>query len=159
MKIRKAKPEEWKDIQRLNKQIFDYELKIVPSSNCDFPNTQEAIDYFKLAANEKNDHVAFIYELNQRVVGYAISKIIPASELTHRLGVKLGQLHTLCVDKEHRYGGIGKQLIEESKKWALLKGASHFKIVAYADNAPARHLYKKCGFTEFEVGYELKLTE
>jgi ribosomal protein S18 acetylase RimI-like enzyme len=158
MNIRPAKSEEWKSIQHLNWQIFEYELKIEPSSNPEFPYTEEAVNYFKKAVEGRDGHVAFVCEDGGVVVGYAIGKLIPDQELTHRVGIKLAQLHTLAVDRNHRGGGIGKKLIAAVRKWAIENGANRLKIVAYAGNQVARGLYRAAGFHEFEVGYELDLS-
>lgn len=154
MMIRQAKPADWKRIQELNRQIFEYELEVEPSSNLEFPYTVEAVTYFKKAAEGLDNHIAFVCETEGDIVGYAIAKLISPADLTHRVGIRLAQVHTLGVDKAFRGQGIGKQLIATSRQWAIDNGANRLKIVAYAGNEVARSLYRRVGFREFEVGYE-----
>ena len=159
MTIRIATEVDWKAIQALNLQIFEYELQFEPSSNLAFPYTAEAVDYFNTAAAGRKNHVAFVYEERDEVIGYAIVKLIPPEDLAHRVGIRLAQLHTFGVDKAHRGVGIGKQLIAAARKWALANGANRLKVVAYAGNVVARSLYRSVGFHEFEVGYEMEIAK
>ena len=159
MIIRQAILEDWPKIQHLNWQIFEYELQVEPRSNLAFPYTDEAVNYFKKAAEGRDNHIAFVCEKDGVVVGYAIGKLIPAQELTHRVGITLAQVHTLGVDKAHRGQGIGKQLIATVREWAVANGANRLKIVAYAGNEIARSLYRRVGFHETEVGYEQEIAK
>lgn len=158
MTIRRADPNDWEDIQRLNREIFDYELaNCEPSSNVEYPYQEAGIEYFKQAVNNENGYTAFLYEQDQEIVGYMILKVIPDQELAHRNDISLVQLHTISVSESHRGKGIGTQLINKSKEWARECGANRLKVVAYAKNDYARALYRKCGFEEFEIGYEVKI--
>jgi len=159
MHIRQAIPSDWKRIQDLNRQIFEYELQVEPTSNLEFPYTDEAVSYFKRAAEARDSHAAFVCEDNSDVIGYAIVKLIPPQELTHRVGVRLAQVHTLSVDKAYRGQGIGKRLVAAAREWAIHHGANRMKIVAYAGNDVARGLYRSLGFREFEVAYELEIAK
>lgn len=47
----------------------------------------------------------------------------------------------------YRGKGIGTRLFAELDGWAKRKGISRLELTVVADNAPARHLYKKCGFS------------
>ena len=159
MTIRRGRPEDWEAIQALNLQIFEAELLVEPSSNLSFPDSDEAIAYFQKAAQGQDDHISFVSEHDDVVVGYAIVKLIPAKEMTHRVGISQAQLHTLGVDKAHRGRGIGKQLIAAAREWAIAQGANRLKVVAYAGNEGARKLYRSVGFRELEVVHEMKLGE
>jgi GNAT superfamily N-acetyltransferase len=159
MTIRQAAQDDWKSIQNLNRQIFDYEINIEPSSNLEFPYTPEAVSYFRKACEGLDNHIAFVCEKDGAVVGYAIAKLIPAQDLTHRVGIRLAQVHTLGVDKAYRRMGIGRQLIATCRDWAVGNGANRLKIVAYAGNEVARSLYSSMDFHEFEVGYEMDIAK
>ena len=157
--IRKATLEDWKSIQGLNLQIFEFELETCePTSNLEYPFSEEGIEYFKKAASNEDGYSAIVADLSGQVVAYAILKEIPESELTHRIGVKQIQLHTLSVDKRHRDRGLGKQVLNQAIEIAKEKGANRLKVVAYAPNERARHLYRSSGFSELEVVHELNLS-
>ncbi len=157
MSIRPARPDDWTRIQALNRQIFEHELQTEPSSNAAFPDTAEAIDYFQKASAGSAPYAAFVCEVEGHVIGYAIGKLIPAAELSHRVGIKQAQLHTLGVDRLHRRKGIGKQLVAACRQWAVANGANRLKVVAYAGNKEARSLYREAGFRELEVVHEIQI--
>jgi len=153
-----ARPDEWRTIQALNLQIFEFELETCePTSNLAYPFSPEGEEYFMKAAEQRDDHAAIVAELDGVVVGYAIVKTIPPSDLTHRVGVIQYQLHTLSVDKSHRDKGIGAVLVDAAKAFAKKRGANRIKVTAYAPNERAAHLYKKKGFIELEITYEATL--
>jgi ribosomal protein S18 acetylase RimI-like enzyme len=153
-----AKPEEWQVIQALNLQIFEFELEnCEPTSNLEYPFSKEGVEYFQKAVQQKDNYSAIVAEVDEVVVGYAIVKKIPDVDLTHRVGVVQYQLHTLSVDKNHRDKGIGGELVKAAMAFAKQRGANRIKVVAYAGNDRAEHLYKKNGFAELETTYEAKL--
>jgi len=155
---RLARPDEWKTLQALNLQIFEFELEnCEATSNLQYPFSPEGEQYFQKAAQQQDNYAAIVAEQEGVVVGYAIVKRIPASDLTHRVGVTQYQLHTLSVEKSHRDKGIGGELVDAAKAFAKGQGANRLKVVAYALNARADHLYKKKGFAELEITYETTL--
>jgi ribosomal protein S18 acetylase RimI-like enzyme len=156
--IRFARPAEWPQLQRLNLQIFEFELEhCEPTSNLDYPFSEEGIQYFQRAAEQRDGYVAFVAELDNAIVGYAIVRKIPDADLTHRVGVSQYQLHTLSVDRAHRDKGIGGELVDAAKAYAQEMGANRIKVVAYKGNDRAEHLYLKKGFSRLETTYEAKL--
>jgi ribosomal protein S18 acetylase RimI-like enzyme len=153
-----ARPDEWQKIQALNLQIFEFELEhCEPTSHLAYPFSPEGEAYFKQAAQQDDNLVAFVAEVGNEVVGYAIVKKIPAEDLTHRVGVVQYQLHTLSVDRTYRDKGIGGELIDAAKAYAKQRGANRMKVIAYQGNDRAEYLYKKKGFAELEITYEAKL--
>jgi ribosomal protein S18 acetylase RimI-like enzyme len=63
----------------------------------------------------------------------------------------------LSVDKPQRDRGVGGHLVAAAKAYAKEQGANRIKVVAYAGNDRAEHLYSKHGFTTLETTYEAKL--
>ena len=153
-----AESKDWKRIQSLNLQIFEYELECCePTSNLEYPFSLEGIKYFRTAAAQEDGHHGIIAEVEGEIVGYAILKEIAQEDLTHRVDVKQIQLHTLSVDESFRDKGIGSELVDFCVKFSGELGFNRMKVVAYAPNDRARHLYRKKGFSELEVTYELEL--
>lgn len=123
----------------------------------EYPFSPEGIAYFQKAASQSDGYYAFVAEVDSKVVGYVILKEIPDEDLTHRVGVKQMQLHTLSVDDSFRGRGIGGLLVDRSVDFAKSEGFNRMKVVAYAPNDRARHLYRKKGFSELEVTHEINL--
>ena len=158
LQIRLAKADEWKALQALNLEIFEFELEnCEPTSNLDYPFSPEGEQYFKSAALQQDPYFAIVAVLDGNIVGYAIIKRIAASDLLHRVGVVQFQLHTLSVEKAHRNKGIGSELVDAAKAFAKERGANRLKVAAYARNKRADHVYKERGFVELEVIYEVTL--
>ena len=158
MAIRDAVPEDFEDVQRLNRQIFEYEFEnCEPTSNIEYPFQDAGISFISDIVNAANTHSGLVYEKDGKVVGYVSLRDVAPEFMVHRNNIKLVQLQTLCVDKDYRGQGIGRQLVEAAKIRAKQMGANRLKVVAYAKNDIARIFYKEMGFDEFEIAHELGL--
>lgn len=58
------------------------------------------------------------------------------------------ELDALGVVDGHRRRGIAMALMEGGERWARDSGAMRVCLTVKEDNAPARRLYEKCGFSE-----------
>jgi ribosomal protein S18 acetylase RimI-like enzyme len=157
--IRKAKSEEWKDIQRLNREIFDFEITLEPTWNIDYPDTDKAIQYFKDACNHQNYVSAYVYVEDKEIQAYGILRQIKPFDNLHRSDVIQYQICTLCVSTKKREQGIGRKLVHHLMDEAKKEGATHIKVSALPKNERALYLYKDCGFEDFEFVLEAKLKE
>jgi GNAT superfamily N-acetyltransferase len=158
MPIRIAVPDDLDIIQKLNRQIFEYEhAHCDPHVNLDYPYQEAGIAYFKKCLEQEDGNAALIYEENGEALGYASVRLVDDKDVSHRVGIKLAQLQTLCVAEGCRGSGIGKQLVGASKAWAKERGANMLKVAALAKNDYARAFYKTCGFEELEVHHEIKI--
>lgn len=59
-----------------------------------------------------------------------------------------GTVHFLCVDKAHRGKGLAAKLMSYMMSQLTKMGSKYLKLVTRVNNAPARALYKKLGFSE-----------
>lgn len=76
------------------------------------------------------------------VVGYvAIHQPIPLPSHRHVL-----EINGLAVEPRHQGRGVGRLLVEESKKEARRRGARKLSLRVLAPNHSARRLYESCGF-------------
>ncbi|MEO1136703.1 MAG: GNAT family N-acetyltransferase [Pseudomonadota bacterium] len=158
LNIRDANPDDLEDIRELNRQIFEYEFEqCEKTSNVEYPDQHDGTKYYLQLVYRLDGFVAFVAEIHGKVVGYAGVRLVPDTELTHRNNVKLAQLHTLSVDKEFRNKGIGRALIDRSVAFAQKSGANRMRVIAYALNDRARHLYRAVGFTESEIVHEMPI--
>jgi len=158
MGVRATVPSDFDAIQELNRQISEYESENSCSTiNVEYSYLLEGIEYLKSVVNKTDGNHGFVYEEQEKIIGYASLRIIEDSNLTYRNDVKQVQLKNLCVDKAHRGKNIGHQLVDVSKKWAKGQGANNLKVVAMAKNINALRFYQDCGFEEFEITHEMKL--
>ncbi len=158
MSIREANPDDFKAIQSLNYQIFDYEFEHSSKTmNKEYPFLLTGIEYFKKIVNQTDGNYGLVFEVDDVVVGYASLRLIDDNDLQHRVGVQQVQLQTLCVDERCRGQNIGHELVKASKAWAKKQGANNLKVVAMAKNLRTRKFYQDCGFEEFEIIHEIML--
>lgn len=159
MSIILAQKKDLSDIQKLNQQIFDYEIKHCQPYgwNANYPYEKDGIEYLTKAIENRDNYIAFIYEENNQNIAYMILYDIPNKDSAYRNNIKLVQLHTLCVADGNRGRGVGKKMIEFAKQWAFEKGATHLRVGALTKNKRARAIYEKSGFEKLEVTYEMKI--
>jgi len=58
------------------------------------------------------------------------------------------EITELFVIDEFRRQGVGGRLLGFMESWLREKGVQHFHILTFKDNAPAKALYRSCGYAE-----------
>lgn len=66
-----------------------------------------------------------------------------------------GLIFDLYVQPQHRRRAIGSALVHAVLNQLKTQGAKRFRIVGLSGNMPALNLYRKLGFTDYEVTLEL----
>lgn len=156
--VRHARPEEWKIVRELNREIFDFEsAELEKTWNVHYPFSLKARSYYEDACSDRNGLNAFVCEFNGDIVGYGILKLHAFTDQQHRSNVVLFQIDTLSVTKKHRNHGYGYQLIEHMKAYSRENGGTHLSIGVLKGNDRAYHLYGKSGFSDYMVMMEMKL--
>lgn len=158
MSIRDAEPKDRDDIERLNQEIFNYEVENCdPTEDINFPQTDVGQNFFNDIVNKTNGHFGYVFDDNNIIKGYVSLRVVTEEEYNHRQGISLLQLQTLGIDENFRNQKIGSALVSHAKAVAKELGFSHLKVASLAKNTHARHLYKKCGFEELEIHHEIEL--
>ena len=65
-------------------------------------------------------------------------------------------LVAMWVDPARRGGGIGYRLVRKIQRWAFARGLRSVGLSVAEERAPARALYRKCGFRETGVTKRLR---
>ncbi len=81
------------------------------------------------------------------VMGYTMSKIIDVEENGILLGYRKMYIDDVCVDSSARKLGIGRKLMEATKKEAENNGCHLVELNVWAFNESAVDFYKSCGMT------------
>ena len=81
------------------------------------------------------------------VMGYTMSKIIDVEENGILLGYRKMYIDDVCVDSSARKLGIGRKLVEATKKEAENSGCHIVELNVWAFNESAVEFYKNCGMT------------
>jgi GNAT superfamily N-acetyltransferase len=91
------------------------------------------------------DHIGFIAEFNNRVVGW-----IGASQATMIEVMPHCEINGLVIDLELHGKGIGKLLIEKVKQWATQQGNKKISLHCNVKRAGAHLFYRHIGFKEIK---------
>lgn len=95
--------------------------------------------WFKELLDDKN-YVMFTAESGtQEILGFVIGKLMPAPEVYNPGGLTL-MIDDFCVQSENLWQSVGRELIEEAKAAAKVKGASQILVVCGAHDLPKRKL-------------------
>lgn len=150
--VRKAKINDYDDIIRLYKQLYDAEKVFDDNLKKDFKiGDKEEIKIKKKIKSRKD--IFLVAELGGKIVGLIDGVII--ENILHK--EKVAYLDHVCVDEKHRRKAIGTKLIDEFSERAKLKGAKFIKLNAFENNIKAVNLYKKYGFAEYSIFYMKKM--
>ncbi len=136
--IRQCVPGDLPAVRDLMQQLAEHAR---PANDFDLPGMARILEemdglpriYLNLVATE-----------GDRVVGFI--SVIFYRTLFHNGGTAL--INELVVDRAVRGGGIGSRLVAAAREEALARGMDELEVGTERGNRPARHFYRKCGFTE-----------
>ena len=155
--VRLAEPRDFKDIQRLNAELFKYEdaLNLYDHSrNLDWPYSEAAIKYFRDAVGGKNNTQGFVAVVADRIIGYLIASVYSKPWMSTN---PIAEIDNMFIESSSRRHHAGAGLITAFKKWAKAQGAKRLKVGALTGNDPAMAFYQSQGFLNIETVFELSL--
>ncbi len=148
MKIRKAKIEDLKEIQRLHSDLIIFERdKYVPTLKKNKPYSKEGISYLRKSINNKDCHV-LVCEDKGNLVGLLIGSFEGKDQ---GRGIVLAELHPFFLEEKYRGEGIGTKMFKQFKKWAKKKGADTIELGVYFNNKKSIELYEELNFTKYGI--------
>ena len=151
--IRRAVFKDWKEIKRLNQMLFDYEADAFDNTlNTAWPDANDE-SYQNNASGD--NFFALVHEEGGKIVGYLVARRFETKPYRNKI-IQVELDHTF-IEEEYRNKGIGRQMFEEMKKWALEIGATSLSVTASAMNADAIAFYHKCGFKDYNLTLEMEL--
>lgn len=147
--IRKASIKDVESLQLLNKEIFEDNYKYDDDLILDWSLSEKGKKYF-LEKLSRERAVCFIAEDKERPIGYAACN---ARDFGYRKKKYL-EIENIGVSPAYRSKGVGRQLVDEVKKWAKTNGYDRLYVNAYIDNIKAVAFYKRNGFAEIDVSLQ-----
>lgn len=138
------------DIERIT-PLYEW-LFAPPSSRPSDWDPRRAADRLGRAVRSESA-VVLIATLNDQLVGFCTAY----DELE---SVRFGRrvwIEDLAVDPEQRSRGIGKQLLDEAKRWARARGASRLQLDSAEARTDAHRFYERerPGWRSVSFGWEL----
>lgn len=103
-------------------------------------------EYEELLKNPKTPVFAVCRKDNKEVIGYAFCKITDVKEDNIRKERRYYFVEDLCVDKNLRGGGIGRQVMDFIYTQAKEHGCKSIELNVWECNERAVEFYKKAGF-------------
>lgn len=83
--------------------------------------------------------VIFIAEFENQIIGMCSLQIL----ISTAQGSKVGLIEDVIVTKNHQKQGVGKQLLEAVKSWAIQQGLTRLQLLADKTNQPALDFYRQ----------------
>jgi len=88
---------------------------------------------------ESNHAVVFVAELENQIIGMCSLQIL----ISTAQGSKVGLIEDVIISKNHQKQGIGNQLLETVKNWAMQQGLTRLQLLADKTNQNALDFYQK----------------
>lgn len=108
------------------------------------PDRQKQISGLRTILDEPELGKLFVLRVDGKVAGMA-SALFTISTAE---GGRALLLEDVIVSREHRGGGLGRQLVEHVLSWAKLRGIVRITLLADRDNQAAQAFYHKLGFAD-----------
>lgn len=106
------------------------------------PDRKKQISGLRTILDEPELGKLFVLRVDGKVAGMANALFtISTAE-----GGRALLLEDVIVSREHRGGGLGRQLVEHVLSWAKLRGIVRITLLADRNNQPALDFYRKLGF-------------
>lgn len=150
--IRRAKLDDLYEIQRLNNELFNIELKNYDDSLKEYwPISKEGEAYFR--GKILND-VVIVACLEDDPIGYLAGSL--KTQYSYNKTIQ-AEIDNMCLKEEFRHLGIGKRLVKAFKNICLDNDINEIKVTASFNNKSAINFYKEFGFEEAEITLKQKI--
>lgn len=150
--IRLATKNDFKDIQKLNTEIFVDNVKWDSDTIENYSTSEQGAKYFKDALESKSG-CFFVAVDGGELIGYANGCDMNA----YWRRSKYFELENIGVIPERKKEGIGKALLAKVTKWAKDNGFDKIYINCYSKNIEALDFYKQQGYEEIDICLEKKI--
>lgn len=153
--IRKATIDDFKEIQLLNRFLFEKEEKEYDSLlNVDWSFEGEGREYFEKAINDEGKTV-FIAEEKGKIVGYLAGTT--KKQHIYKDHCLEAEIDNMFVLEQNRDSGFGSKLVEAFVCWAKGIGVKRIEVRASSGNEKGIKFYTKNGFEDFDTVLKLDL--
>jgi len=107
-----------------------------------YPVDRETMQRRLEKLGERDNHVVFVAEINEKVVGW-----IHGAERELLVVDRIGEICGLVVAQAQRTGGVGRRLIEAVEQWARGRGLGQVSVRSNVARTESHPFYEKVGYT------------
>ena len=144
--IRKARIDDLYDIQMLNNDLFNLELKNYDSSLKEhWPMSKDGEIYFRRMIL---NNIVIVASKEDEVVGY-LAGTLNTQNSYHK--TVQAELDNMCIKEDYRHLGIGKRLFKAFSNICIDNDINEIKVTASFQNRSAISFYKELGFGEADI--------
>jgi len=155
IKIRKAKPEDVSEIQKLYYKLLKYEDA----------NFSRIIDpkWIKTEAGKRSilkrlkdpKQLVIVAVKGNKLVGFLKGEYFKAT--AYKRIKRDSEITSIYVDEKYQNNRIGPKLIDEFERWARVKKCDQIKLEPYYNNDRAIKFYKREGYKDYVVMLRKKI--
>lgn len=149
IKIRKAQPEDWKEIQRLNFEVYEASGEFDFYLDFERPFSEEGIKSYQTDVTDP-ENCTLIAESDGKSVGYLVGN----EKIVEYRRVRIGEISHMGVSPKYRSSGIGSKLVGEFRKWCKEKKIKRIWVSTYAKNQKAVKFYESQGLEHIVLSLE-----
>ncbi len=152
VKIEIPKLEDFKEVNRLAKQVHELHVKWRPDL---FFSVDEVInkENFEEIIQAKE---IFIAKIQNEIVGYITFNIKEKNNSSMRYRKQL-QIESICVDEKNRGKEIGKILLNKVKEFGRENNCTDLYLTVNEENKSAIRVYEEFGFKVKNIAYSMQI--
>lgn len=153
--IRRATKEDFNDILKLNRDLFEKEYNEFDKTlELNWTLGQEGRGYFARRIVGLDGFVV-VAESEGKIIGYLCGGL--CDRASYRIEAKYAELENMIVKDEFRGKGIGFKMADEFMKWCKNKKVNYISVKASARNNGGINFYHKLGFEDYDLVLEKKV--
>jgi GNAT superfamily N-acetyltransferase len=150
--IRPAGIDDIGELQRLNQEAFEDNVKYDPDLTMDWAMSDKGKEHFiKIFASQ--DSQCFVAVDSGVLVGY----IVLSERFIDYRKSRCVEINDIGVTPAYQSKGIGSLLIQKAVEWAKERGYQKIYVNCYFANTRAVSFYRKNGLSEIDLGLETDL--
>ena len=153
--IRKAIEKDIDSCIKLLKEVCSVHAKIRPDLFKDGKTKYTKDDLVTLFKDDNKP--VFVYEENDKVLGYAFCQIIILNSVVNPKEIKTLYIDDICVDEDSRGMHIGKKLFDYTLDYAKSINCHNITLNVWEGNDIAKKFYQSMGMTIQKTTMEIIL--
>ncbi len=150
MKIRNYKSEDFQTLRDLMIIVQEAERSVEPTRQVGEQIVDKYLE-FLFKENKKNKGKILIAEVNGKIAAFIAFRIEDLDFELISKPIKCLYISDIAVFEKYRRHGIAKALFEQAETYAKEKKLKFIRLSVLPKNNPARELYSRIGFREFQI--------